>query len=114
MPANRIGDPLNRTAITLGVLVTLAVVLRFLARWRSKADFAADDVLIAISVLPFNPEMLFTDHCINLWGYYWGVTAANLGIDVIMLLLPLHMVWDLKMPIRQKFLLSDIFMLGSV
>ena len=52
MPASPIGDPLNRTAITLGVLVTLAVVLRFLARWRSKADFAADDVLIAISVLP--------------------------------------------------------------
>ena len=53
----------------------------------------------------FNPEMLFTDHCINLQGYYWGAIAANLGIDVIMLLLPLHMVWDLK---------KRIFILGSV
>ena len=52
MPANPIGDPLNRTAITLGVLITFAVVLPFFARWRSKADFTAKDVLIAISDLP--------------------------------------------------------------
>ena len=62
----------------------------------------------------FDPEMLFTDHCIAMQSYYEGVTAANMGIDIIMLLLPVHMVWRLKLPIKQRIVLSSIFMLGGL
>ena len=62
----------------------------------------------------FEPEMLFTDHCIDLQTYYEGVTAANMGIDMVMLLLPVHMVWRLKLPIKQRIVLSSMFMLGGL
>ena len=52
MPENPVGNQVIRISIVLGVLITLAVALRLLARWKSKANFAMDDVLIIISVLP--------------------------------------------------------------
>lgn len=60
----------------------------------------------------FNVKLLFTDRCIDLQAFYWGITAANVTLDVVLLYLPLHMVWGLKLPKRQKFVLSGIFMLG--
>lgn len=62
----------------------------------------------------FDLELLFTDQCINLQAYYWGITASNLCIDVFMLYMPLHMVWGLKLPTRQKIALSGIFLLGGM
>ena len=47
-------------------------------------------------------------------GLLSGIPAANVTLDVILLYLPLHMVWGLKLPKRQKFVLSGIFMLGSL
>ena len=52
MPENPVGNQVIRVSIALGVLVTLAVPLRLLARWKSKAKFALDDALIIISVIP--------------------------------------------------------------
>ena len=52
MPENPLGNQVIRISIALGVLITLAVPLRFLARWKSKAKLATDDVLIIISMLP--------------------------------------------------------------
>lgn len=60
----------------------------------------------------FDPASLFTNRCINLQSYYFGITASNMGLDIIMLLLPLHMVWNLKLPIKQKVCLSGIFSMG--
>ena len=37
--------------LTCGVLATVAVFLRFVARWRSKASFAADDWWVAASLI---------------------------------------------------------------
>ena len=62
----------------------------------------------------FDPELLPTKQCINMKQYYRGVTASNLGIDVIMLYMPLHMVWRLRLSMRQKVGLSGIFLLGTV
>ena len=61
----------------------------------------------------FDP-MLFTNHCIAMQSYYEGVTAANMGIDIVILLLPVHMVWRLKLPIKQKIVLLAILMLGGL
>ena len=41
-----------RVTVACGVLATLAVFLRFLARWRSKASFAADDWWMLASLIP--------------------------------------------------------------
>ena len=52
MPENLIGNRVIHVSIALGALITLAVPLRLLARWKSKAKLAMDDVLIIISILP--------------------------------------------------------------
>ena len=62
----------------------------------------------------FNPKMVYTDHCIDVQAYYEGVTATNMAIDIVLLLLPVHMVWGLGLPIRQRILLTSIFMLGGL
>ncbi|KAL8729340.1 MAG: hypothetical protein Q9166_004837 [cf. Caloplaca sp. 2 TL-2023] len=62
----------------------------------------------------FDPASLFTDRCINLQAYYIGITVSNLALDIVMLFLPLQMVWNLKLPPKQKFALSAIFSLGLV
>ena len=41
-----------RVTVACGVLATLAVFLRFLARWKSKAPFAADDWWMLASLIP--------------------------------------------------------------
>lgn len=62
----------------------------------------------------FNSEMLFTYHCIDLHSFYWGMTAANISLDAIILYLPLQEVWKLKLRKSKKLELSGIFLLGSV
>ena len=46
------GALLTRVSIALGTTATLAVLLRLLARWRTKARFGADDCLVIISLIP--------------------------------------------------------------
>ena len=45
-------DQVIRVTVACGVLATVAVCLRFAARWRSKASFAADDWWMAASLIP--------------------------------------------------------------
>ena len=41
-----------QVTVACGVLATVAVILRFVARWRSKASFAADDWWMVASLIP--------------------------------------------------------------
>ena len=49
---NPVGLNVVRTSIAFGVIDAIAVSLRMIARWRSKAAFAADDALIVASLAP--------------------------------------------------------------
>lgn len=61
MVSNPVGDHVVRTSIAFGVIDTVAVALRLLARWRSNAAFAADDALIIFSLVPLY-VMIFIGH----------------------------------------------------
>ena len=50
MKLNSVGLECLRTFIMLAVFATIAVALRFLARWKSRFPFGADDFLIAVSL----------------------------------------------------------------
>ena len=52
MVDNPVGLHVVRTSIAFGVIDAIAVSLRIVARWRSKAAFAADDALIVASLAP--------------------------------------------------------------
>lgn len=51
--SNTLGKRIERLGLALAVLATVAVFLRVLARWKSKASFAGDDLMIIISLFPF-------------------------------------------------------------
>lgn len=79
--------------------------------------------LIAILCLVFqchpisgiwNPDDTFTDKCFNLQAYYRGISGAHMGLDIIILCMPLHMIQQLKLPTIQRIVLSGIFMLGGL
>ena len=52
MRSNPRGDQVVHTSIALGIVATIAVILRLLARQRTKSSFAADDLLVILSLIP--------------------------------------------------------------
>lgn len=61
----------------------------------------------------FDPTLIFSNQCIDVQAFYWGITIANLLLDVIILALPLQMVWGLKLKLQEKVGLSGVFLLGT-
>ena len=51
--SNPRGKEIERISLALTILATVAVLLRVLARWKSKASFAGDDLMIILSLFPF-------------------------------------------------------------
>ena len=62
----------------------------------------------------FDIELLFTYHCINLQIFIWAITACNVGLDVVVLSLPIHQVWKLQLSVQKKISVSAVFLLGSL
>ena len=53
-------------------------------------------------------------HCINENVLSYGITAANIATDIIVLVLPIPWLWNLQMRTSKKLALSGIFVLGSL
>lgn len=94
----------KKVSLVVGIACVLWLVIEVFMNIFQCRPFAA----------AFDPALLFTDHCIDLQSFYSGITIANLGLDVVVLYLPLHMVWKLKLPTKQKLMLSGIFLLGGL
>lgn len=52
MATNSAGQQVKHLSVALGVIDTIAVSLRLLARWKSRASFGGDDVLVVLSLVP--------------------------------------------------------------
>lgn len=52
MGDNPRGDLVIRVTVACGVLETIAVGLRLLARWKTKAGIGHDDYLIVVTLIP--------------------------------------------------------------
>jgi hypothetical protein len=50
--------------------------------------------------------------CMNLSKFYYGLQIPNIATDAIILLMPMHIVWNLPISKAQKLGLSAIFVLG--
>jgi hypothetical protein len=48
----------------------------------------------------------------NFYGYYIGNAAANVVIDVLILLIPIPVVWRLKLRVTQKVMITSVFFIG--
>ena len=45
-------ESVNHVAVACGVIETIAVCLRLLARWKTRAQFAVDDWLVVATLIP--------------------------------------------------------------
>lgn len=50
--------------------------------------------------------------CISVMKFYYFTTAFNILTDLLLCTLPLPLFWKLKLPFRERFIVSVLFMLG--
>lgn len=48
----------------------------------------------------------------NFDDYYIGNAAANVVVDVLILLIPVPVVWRLKLRVTQKIMITSVFFIG--
>ncbi|KAI5781944.1 hypothetical protein EDC01DRAFT_235044 [Geopyxis carbonaria] len=52
--------------------------------------------------------------CINIIAFYYSNSALNILTDFAVYVLPMRMLWNIQLPIRQKISLCGIFGLGAI
>ena len=64
----------------------------------------------------FDPDVVMSSSkkCINLQAMFYGTLATAFTLDLIILILPLHIIWKLRLPTRQKIELTAILSLGGL
>ena len=75
---NPTGTRMYHVGIGLAILTTTAVLLRLLARWKTKAKFDIDDYLVVISLLPFYVMTILSYIGVYLWSSVNSCKFANL------------------------------------
>lgn len=61
-----------------------------------------------------NASSLYSDQCTDRKAYWTAIASSNMGLDVVILCLPLYMARNLQLATRQKKALSGIFALGAL
>jgi len=118
---------------TSSVRVTLLLFYRRLAQQSNKSVLRGAKILLAVQVLyiglveglvgsmcpPGHPEyywdpVLRTPKCGDPKIHYFNDTimVLNIILDTATLLLPLRMIWQTKLPRRDRYIVSGLFMLG--
>lgn len=57
------GETIVNTSIAIAIIVTIAVILRFIARKKTKAMLAADDWFILASLVPAYAMLVIASIC---------------------------------------------------
>ena len=76
--------------------------------------------LVLATLLQCRPLAYFWDktidngYCINENSFAYGITAANVITDIVVLVLPIPWLWRLQLAPRKKLAVIGIFVLGSL
>lgn len=57
-------------------------------------------------------DITIPHHCDEQRKFEMAAAVVNIIVDLVVILLPLPTVWRLKLPRRQRWALSGVFMLG--
>ncbi|KAJ5360989.1 hypothetical protein N7541_001833 [Penicillium brevicompactum] len=52
--------------------------------------------------------------CLDPYKFYYGIQVPNILSDLILLIMPMHVVWSLPIPKSQKALLCGVFLVGGL
>ena len=58
--------------------------------------------------------MKMPGHCVSKNEYFLGTAIPEVVTDFVILAMPLPYVWNLQMKLKQKILLSVVFILGGL
>lgn len=113
--------PLEKTAILLLYLglfrihrwfrFTTYFLIAYIWLW------GISEVLVAIfqcQPIAYQWNKALDGKCIDQLAYYRWVSVPNVIHDVFMLILPLPVVWSLRVELRQKLALTFVFLIGSM
>lgn len=120
-------DNLCYTCCTVTVKLSITLFLRrvFTTRPIRVITAALTAILVVwwITVLLFQifsctPVVSFweferQEYCINTTMFYDGVAISNVLFDLILLIIPIPMVWQLQMNMQRKLQVSFVFVLGG-
>ena len=75
--------------------------------------------LMLVSIFTCKPihgfwDTTFPSTCISTREFFLGNAIPNICMDVFILSLAVRKVWQLQMPVRQKLLVSGLFLLGGL
>jgi hypothetical protein len=71
-------------------------------------------VIFSCSPIAKSWDITITDgHCVNLPVFYIVNLSLNSITDIAVLVLPISLLWNLRMPFREKVAVGGIFMTGS-
>lgn len=73
---------------------------------------------LVVNAFQCKPVQIFWDlgsgHCINNRTAIIVLGITNVTADVVILILPIYIIWGLQMHVRQKLVLTGIFMIGAL
>ena len=62
----------------------------------------------------FWDKTIHNGHCVNENSLAYGITAANIVTDIVVLVLPIPWLWRLQMQMSRKLAIIGMFLLGSL
>ncbi|MCJ1398115.1 hypothetical protein MMC11_001312 [Xylographa trunciseda] len=76
-------------------------------------------IVVFVTFFQCHPVAFAWDHtsqgtCINLQAMYYGFTISNMALDVVVAVMPVKLIWQLQLPLRQRILLLAIMLLGII
>lgn len=95
-----------RLANTVMICITVA--------WGLAFTFAMAFQCSPVSTIWEKFELEYGNSCVSVQPFYLAAAICDLVLDILILLLPVHPLWLLQMPIRQKLAVGGIFFLGFI
>ncbi|MCJ1389852.1 hypothetical protein MMC18_002709 [Xylographa bjoerkii] len=76
-------------------------------------------IVVFVTLFQCQPVAFAWDHtslgtCINLQAMYYGFTISNMALDIIINFMPVKLIWQLQLPLKQRLLLLAIMLLGII
>ena len=62
----------------------------------------------------FREKFFNSKQCLPVQTWYFGVAITNMMLDIVILVMPIWMIMDLRLPTAKKFKLCGIFGLGGM
>ncbi|MCJ1432768.1 hypothetical protein MMC27_002125 [Xylographa pallens] len=77
-------------------------------------------IVLFVTFFQCQPVAFAWDHtsqhstCINLAAMYYGFTVSNMVLDILVTFMPVKLIWQLQVPLKQRALLLAIMLLGII